>query len=135
MNKYHNSRFTVNGKTFDSKKEAKRYSELVDLAGHGVITDFKTQVKFELIPKQDGKRACSYIADFVYRDAENNLVVEDVKGSKKTLSDSYKIKKKLMLNVHETRITQAPKKIDKRIKLPENVHNKLPKRDSKKRIL
>lgn len=106
MNKYHNFRFTVNGKTFDSKKEAKRYSELVDLKERGAIKNLKTQVKFELIPKQDGERACSYIADFVYRDAENNLVVEDVKGSKKTLTDSYKIKKKLMLNVHGIRIRE-----------------------------
>lgn len=106
MNKYHNFRFTVNGKTFDSKKEAKRYSELVNLEERGAIKNLKTQVKFELIPKQDGERACSYIADFVYRDAENNLVVEDVKGSKKTLTDSYKIKKKLMLNVHGIRIRE-----------------------------
>ncbi len=100
MNKYHNFRFTVNGKTFGSKKEAKRYSELLEQEERGKISELQTQVKFELIPKQKGERACTYIADLVYKDPEQNLVVEDVKESPKTLTEVYRTKKKLMLQAH-----------------------------------
>lgn len=106
MNKYHNLKIIVKGKTFDSKKEAKRYSELLEQEERGEISGLKTQVKFELIPKQKGERACTYIADFVYKDPEQNLVVEDVKGSPKTLTEVYRIKKKLMLQVHKIKVKE-----------------------------
>ena len=51
-NKYHNKKVTVDGITFDSVKEARRYSELILLQRAGKIKDLRRQVKFELIPKQ-----------------------------------------------------------------------------------
>lgn len=68
----------------------------------------KLQEKFVLIPAQkiDGKvveRACTYIADFVYTE-NGKLVVEDCKGMK---TESYKIKKKLMLYVHGIQIKET----------------------------
>ena len=43
--KYHNRKTIVNGHTFDSKKEANRYSELLLLERAGAIHDLRTQVK------------------------------------------------------------------------------------------
>lgn len=70
----------------------------------GEIFDLQCQVKFELIPKQDGERACNYIADFVYKNAEGTVFVEDVKGKQTPV---YKIKKKLMLYFHNIRIKET----------------------------
>lgn len=112
--KYLNKKIVVNGIEFDSKKEARRYQELLLLLNTGEITDLRLQVPYELIPAQKepptigskggvrpGKtieRACIYVADFVYRDKEGREVVEDVKGYRMGGAYSlFKIKKKLML--------------------------------------
>lgn len=105
--KYGAKKVTVNGITFDSKKEAKRYGELVLLERAGKITDLQRQVKFELIPSQriDGKvveRACTYVADFVYIE-DGKKVVEDTKGFK---TKDYIIKRKLMLWVHGIQVKE-----------------------------
>ena len=99
--KYGAKKVTVNGITFDSKKEANRYRELVLLERAGLIQNLQRQVKYELIPSQriDGKvveRACHYVADFFYTE-NGKRIVEDAKGYK---TPEYKIKKKLMLWVH-----------------------------------
>lgn len=106
MSKYKNKKVTVGDLHFDSLKEARRYKELLEEQKTGTLTDLETQVRFELIPKQDGERACFYVADFVYKDREGKTVVEDVKGSKRMLTDVYKIKKKLMLKVHGIKVKE-----------------------------
>lgn len=108
MNKYRSRKYTINGIVFDSKKEAYRWSELVLLQKAGQVTDLKRQVKFELIPSQrvDGRvaeRACTYVADFVYK-RNGKTVVEDTKGFK---TKDYIIKRKLMLWVHGIRIVEV----------------------------
>lgn len=108
MNKYHNKKVCYNGIAFDSKKEARRYSELLLLERAGVITDLQMQVPFVLIPSQriNGKvaeRECKYIADFVYTEKEKK-VVEDTKGMK---TKDYIIKRKLMLYVHGIQIKEV----------------------------
>jgi hypothetical protein len=108
MNKYHNKKVCYNGIAFDSKKEARRYSELLLLERAGVITDLQMQVPFVLIPSQriNGKvveRECKYIADFVYTENEKK-VVEDTKGMK---TKDYIIKRKLMLYVHGIQIKEV----------------------------
>ena len=103
--KYRNQKVQINGITFDSKHEAQRYAELLLLQRAGEIQGLRLQVRFELIPKQEGERACYYIADFVYNmAATGELVVEDAKGVK---TDVYKIKRKLMLWVHGIRIREV----------------------------
>ncbi len=52
MSKYKNQKCTVNDIEFDSKKEARRYGELLLMERAGTITDLQRQVTFELIPKQ-----------------------------------------------------------------------------------
>ena len=108
MNKYHSNKITIDGETFDSRREAKRWEELKLLERAGEIQDLRRQVKFELIPSQkvNGKvaeRACTYVADFVYTE-NGNTVVEDSKGFR---TDTYKIKRKLMLYVHNVQIRET----------------------------
>lgn len=101
--KYKNHKVTLDGHTFDSKREAARYAELKLLQRAGHISDLELQPSFELIPTQrrdDGKaeRNCVYIADFSYHDNETGQrVIEDAKGAK---TRDYVIKRKLMLQVH-----------------------------------
>ena len=108
MAKYKNVKVFLDGHTFDSKKEAKRYNDLRLMERAGEITDLKLQVKFVLIPSQriDGKvveRECAYKADFVYR-KNGETIVEDTKGYK---TKDYVIKRKLMLFVHGIRIKEV----------------------------
>ena len=98
---------------YDSLKERRRAFELRLLEKKGVISALCEQVKFELIPAQyegEGKkrkcieRACSYVADFIYKDINDNWIVEDAKGM---LTDVYRIKRKLMLIVHGIKIKEV----------------------------
>lgn len=100
MNKYGNRKTTVDGRTFDSRKEATRFAELSLMQRAGLISDLQTQVPFEVIPaqKRNGKtveRPVKYVADFVYTE-NGETVVEDVK-SVATRTPEYIIKRKLML--------------------------------------
>lgn len=94
----------------DSKREHQRGCHLALLERAGEISELQAQVKYELIPAQrgaDGKvieRACSYYADYQYRDKAGQLVVEDVKGVR---TDVYVIKRKLMLERHGIRIKEV----------------------------
>lgn len=121
-NKYQAIKTVVNGIEFDSRKEARRYQELLLLQRAGVIQDLKMQVKYILVPAQyetyerygkngqrlkDGQRLlekeCAYVADFVY--TENGIeIVEDTKGVK---TKDYIIKRKLMLYTHGIRIKEV----------------------------
>lgn len=95
---------------FDSKKEAGRYNVLKYMEKIGKVRDVQHHVVFELLPKQvdsNGKtieNAVTYEADFVYFDVEKNMeIVEDVKSTA-TITDVYKIKRKMMLWFHGIRI-------------------------------
>lgn len=92
------------GYVFDSKKEFIRWCELRILERAGKISELRRQVKFELIPKQDGERPCDYIADFVYRDSDGKTVVEDCKGMR---TDVYKIKRKLFQWRYDMKIKET----------------------------
>jgi len=104
--KYNNK--PTNG--YASKKEARRAAELKHLLAAGSISELREQVWYLLIPKaigEDGRvveRACSYVADFVYRDAAGRECIEDCKGMR---TDAYRIKRKLMLMVHNIRILET----------------------------
>lgn len=101
--KYKAKKVKVDGMVFDSQKEYRRYCELQLLEMQGIISELKRQVRYELIPSQRGERPVTYIADFVYM-KDGNKVVEDVKGMK---TDTYVIKRKLMLWVHDIRIQEV----------------------------
>jgi len=122
--KYHNKpteRVTPAGNAirFDSRKEARRYDELMILLRAGKIRDLKLQPQFTLqesyiTPEGERVRSTRYQADFFYeRPTEPDIngqvywmpVVEDVKSSA-TKTRLYQDKKKRMLekfgiSIHE----------------------------------
>jgi hypothetical protein len=102
INKYHAKKTTIDGITFASKKEANRYVELKLMEKAKAIQDLKIQVAFPLIPKTKYGREIRYIADFTYYE-NGELVVEDTKGFR---TDVYKLKKRLMAEVHNVLIRE-----------------------------
>lgn len=128
MSKYKNKKVCVNGLYFDSKKEAKRFMQLLEKQQNGEISSLQTQVKYVLIPSQyesyerygkkgqklkDGRRMvereCAYIADFVYVDnATGETVVEDVKGYRRDGAyNIFTIKRKLMLYLKGIKVNEV----------------------------
>lgn len=134
--KYRSKKITVNGITYDSKKEMRRHLELLDMERKGEIQDLQRQVKFVLIPMQrepdtigprggvkKGKlleREVCYVADFVYRvvpaDTSPALRATSPQGealglvvedTKGVRTKDYIIKRKLMLWVHGIRIKEV----------------------------
>lgn len=103
--KYHAIKTEVDGITFDSKKEAKRYQELKRFEQLGLIKDLELQVPYVLIEKSEYGREIKYKADFVYFDRKNNTkVVEDVKGVKTPV---YKLKKRIMAEKYGIEIQEV----------------------------
>lgn len=120
--KYGSRKTVVDGISFDSKKEASRYRELLLLERTGKIGNLRRQVKYVLIPAQyenpdsptksgRGKcleRECSYVADFVYDVLmEPDTPVEIVEDTKGFRTEAYKIKRKMMLFMHGIRIKEV----------------------------
>ena len=101
--KYKNEKVEFNGRTFDSKREAKRAGELELLQKMGKISDLKYQVRFEVIPKQGKKRAAYYVADFTYVEA-GQPIVEDAKGHR---TREFILKSKLMQQVHGIQVREV----------------------------
>lgn len=109
-NKYRNKKIQVNGETFDSMKELRRWRDLKLLEKAGEITELRRQVPFELLPNQREpdkigprggikkgriiERKAVYVADFVYKDRAGREVIEDCKGMR---TKDYILKRKLLL--------------------------------------
>lgn len=110
--KYGNAPVVVDELEFDSNKEKRRYKELLDLQRLGLIHDLKTQVSFELLEsvkfkyEKRRKRAARYIADFTYMQ-DGQLVVEDVKSKATKKLAVYRLKKHLMMLVHNLEIIEV----------------------------
>lgn len=97
-NKYRNVKTVVDGISFDSKREARRWQELVLLERAGKIRDLERQTKFQVAPAVilDGRKkpAVVYKADFSYRDPDTRrLTIEDCKGVSTAV---YRLKRHLL---------------------------------------
>ena len=97
MSKYGNTKACVDGITFDSRLEARRYCELKYLLRAGLIRDLQLQPTFELIPafEKNGVKykRTTYKADFAYFDVEQGkTIIEDTKGYR---TREFILKKKL----------------------------------------
>ena len=126
--KYGNNKIKNAFGTYDSELEWGRYLFLSNRQKEGEISGLRRQVEYLLIPAQYGteirhlktkdkevrvllERPCSYIADFVY-ERNGETIVEDCKGEDKkykgkrfsTETAAFKIKKKLMLYIHNIQI-------------------------------
>lgn len=99
--KFHNVWTEAHGIKFQSKKEAKRYGDLLLLVKSGEITELTRQVRYKLIV--NNLQVCTYVADFTYW-KDGKKIVEDVKGYK---TDIYKLKKKLMKAVYGVEIVEV----------------------------
>lgn len=118
--KYHNEPDTRGALRFDSKKEARRYDDLMVLLKAGMIRNLKLQAQYTLqesyiTPEGERVRAIKYVADFFYERATTPdiageihwiPVVEDVK-SVATRTDKYKIKAKLLKERYGLTITEV----------------------------
>ena len=98
--KYGNTKTEVDGIKFDSKLEARRYTELKYMQMAGEITELELQPEYEF--SINAVLVCKYRADFAYIRA-NVRVVEDAKGVK---TPEYIIKKKLMRAVYNIEIKE-----------------------------
>ena len=99
--KYSNEKTVVENIQFDSKKEARRYSELKLMEISGAIQSLEVQPKFQLIV--NGQRIGAYIGDFKYIEA-GETVIEDAKGFK---TRAYGLKKRLMKALHGIEIKEV----------------------------
>ena len=114
MNKYGAKKVVIDGEVFDSKKEYYRWCDLRLLERAGKISNLKRQVKYTLIPAQrdeSGKlieREVSYYADFVYKNANGSVIVEDTKGYKRGAAyQLFSIKRKLMLYLNCIKVKET----------------------------
>lgn len=116
QNKYLNKKVVIDGITFASTKEGKRYLFLKDAQEKGLISDLELQPKFELIPAiketyikhlKTKDKVCertvqlpiTYTADFGY--VKNGVrIIEDVKASKFLLAKECVLKLKMMKYFH-----------------------------------
>ncbi|RKZ60778.1 MAG: hypothetical protein DRR16_33660 [Candidatus Parabeggiatoa sp. nov. 3] len=93
--KYHAVRTRIGDIAFDSKKEARRYQELIKLEEEGHITELTLQPAYMLQEgfKYAGKtiRPIQYFADFQYKQ-NGKFIVEDTKGVE---TDVFKLKRKM----------------------------------------
>lgn len=87
--KYRAKKTELNGIVFDSKKEAKRYAELLLAETAGEIEDLQRQVNFSIY--LGVTKICAYRPDFTYRQ-NGKLIAEDVKGFQTPV---FKLKAKL----------------------------------------
>lgn len=104
-NKYNARKTVVDGITFASLGEARRYGHLCILQRSGAIKNLVTHPKFTL--EVNGQKICSYIADFIYENvATGEQVVEDFKGRRTPV---FSIKKKLMRACNGIEIVEIKK--------------------------
>jgi hypothetical protein len=105
-NKYNARRVCIDGYSFDSQAEARRYVWLRDEQQEKRISGLRVHPTFELQPKfTDGSgkkhRAIYYKADFSYVNTKTGRqTVEDVKGGKNgagTRTQSFNMKMKMFL--------------------------------------
>lgn len=91
--KFRNRKITVDGITFDSQKEAGRWSELRLLERSGRISNLSRQVRLPLVV--NGELVCTFVPDFSYVEDGEELF-EDVKSPITRKLPAYRIKVKLL---------------------------------------
>lgn len=94
--KYGAVKTVVDGVTFDSKAEARRYVELKALRDAGEITHLLLQPRYGIYARPltlDPVLVAHYVGDFQYYTKDGELIVEDVKGVKTPM---YRLKKKFI---------------------------------------
>jgi hypothetical protein len=104
--KYRAVRTKIDGIAFDSKKEARRYLELKLLEKAHQIENLQCQVRFPIVKKSKYGKELVYVADFTYLE-DGKLVVEDTKSSITKKNPVYRLKRRLMQEVHGITIRET----------------------------
>lgn len=116
-NKYNSKKVVIDGITFDSTKEGKRYLVLKEAQCNGTISELTLHPRWELLPAKKEQYIehkitkdvvkertillpIRYTADFSYI-KDGQFVVEDVKGSPYTLSKDVPLRLKMMKYFHD----------------------------------
>ena len=97
----------INGIVFDSKKEAHRYLELVDLERRNKIQNLELQKTYKI--NVNGKHICKYSADFDYDvvvSGNAKHVTVDVKSAITKKNSTYRLKNKLFKAIFGYDITE-----------------------------
>ncbi len=85
---------------FDSKHEAKVYTDLKLLEKLGEVRGLRRQVPYEI--QVGGQTICKYVADFVFQEAPCwETVVADAKSAATRKNRAYRIKAKLMAALYQ----------------------------------
>lgn len=95
--KFHAIRTEIDGIKFGSKKESKRYQELLYLQKTGEVLFFLRQVPFHLPGNT------KYLCDFVVFWKNGDITFEDVKGMKTPM---YTLKKKQVESLYPIEIKE-----------------------------
>jgi len=108
MNKYNAKKTEIDGIKFDSKKEARRYSELRLMVKANEILNLEMQPRYDIVV--NGKKIGFYKADFRYKESHNYdapWIVEDVKGCRKGCAYSmFRLKKKLVEAIYGIEVVE-----------------------------
>jgi hypothetical protein len=106
--KYSNQKVTVDGISFDSKKEAARYNELRAMLQAGLIHSLKVHPVFPIVHNET--RICDVELDFAYTTCDKRFpslqgvrVFEDVKSAG-TNTPMSRLKRKLVEAFHGIRV-------------------------------
>lgn len=96
---------------YQSTKEARYAANLRIREKAGEVKDITEQVKYLLIPAQEGERPCYYWLDFRFQEKTDLgwfWRYVDVKGYKKGQAYAlFVVKRKLLLQVHKIRIIEV----------------------------
>ena len=101
-NKFHALKHTVDGITFDSRREARAYQSLKVLRDTGAILDLRLQPRFmvqDAFRTADGTkvRAITWRPDFsfVRAEAPEQLCIVECKGGKATQTQAFQLRLKM----------------------------------------
>lgn len=104
--KYGNHKVTLDGYTFDSKREAARYGVLKLMEQQGEIEGLEVHPVFHIV--HNDMNICRYEGDFLYIDTDTGEeVLEDVKSPATQKNPVYRLKKKLVKAFHNLDITEV----------------------------
>ncbi len=105
-NKYRNTKVTIDGYKFDSKKEAEYYGQLMLLLKAKKIKSFEKQYKMPI--NVNGIHIANYVLDFKVEHLNGDIEHIDIKAQKKDgkwiTTSLFSIKKKLIEAIYGIKI-------------------------------
>jgi hypothetical protein len=106
--KFNNVKVEIDGQTFDSIKESEFYGSLKIKKKAGLIKDFKTQVKYEIVV--NNVHIANYFLDFEVLNNDGSIEYIDIKGkdsktNKFIKTGVFALKKRLVEAIYGIKIS------------------------------